>query len=68
MRETFITEVYSRPALWKEDDVNFKKKDVQKKLWDEVGIKCGLPSGKLNVNFFILIVVSMNTCERVTYI
>lgn len=38
--------VYSRRSVWKEDDINIKRKDVTNKVWEEVDAACGMPSGK----------------------
>jgi hypothetical protein len=45
-KEVLISEVQSSHSLWREDDVNFRRKDVTNKLWDEVAAACGMTNGK----------------------
>jgi hypothetical protein len=45
-KEVLILEVQARHSLWREDDVHFRRKDVNSKLWDEVVAACGMMNGK----------------------
>jgi hypothetical protein len=43
--EVLISDVYTGRSVWREDDVNFRRKDVTNKLWEEVAMACGMTSG-----------------------
>ena len=39
-KEVLISEVFSRRSLWKDDDVNFRGKDVTNKQSEKVASMC----------------------------
>lgn len=45
-KRLLIHEVQYRPVLWREEDVNFRKKYITGKMWLEVASACGLSTGK----------------------
>jgi hypothetical protein len=44
-KEVLLSNVYSRRSVWREGDVNFRRKDVTKKLC-EIVAAYGMTSGK----------------------
>jgi hypothetical protein len=45
-KKVLISEVYLSHSVWREDDVNFRRKDITNKLWEEAAAACGMTSGK----------------------
>lgn len=45
-KDVSICEVQSRHPLWRDNDVNFRRKDVTSKLWEIAAVACGMTNGK----------------------
>ena len=50
-KEVLISEVQTRPPLWKEDDVYFRRRDLTDKLWEEVAAACHMENPVRTSNF-----------------
>nr|CAD7421591.1 unnamed protein product [Timema poppensis] len=58
IKEGLISEVQSRPALWREDHANFRRRDLTDKLWEEVAVSCNI------LNDIIILQIRINRiCE-----